>query len=180
MSGERPPAAPAQPSAGTAPVADRRTKLRAWWRGLSMRERQLLQAAALLLSVAVLWLLLLAPAWRTLQRAPAERARLESQLAEMRGLAEEAAQLRAAPAVSAEQAEAALKLSAERLGGRAKLSALQPERAVITLDGITLQDLGPWLQELRAGSRTRPVELKLTRSANGYSGSLVLSRETKP
>lgn len=159
-----------------APVAAR---LGAWWCSLPKRERHLLQAASLLLALAVLWSLFIAPAWRTLQRAPAERAQLEAQWAEMQALADEAAQLRAAPALSPDGQGAALQAAVDRLGGRAQLS-LQTDRAVIKLQGVGLQQLGPWLQELRAAARTRPLELSLSRSAAGYSGLLVVSREVKP
>ena len=132
-----------------------------------------------MLAAALLWGLLVVPAWRTLQRAPTERARLEAQWADMQALAEEAAQLRAAPALAPDQAAAALQAAVNRLAGRAQLS-LQADRAVVKLQGVSLHELGPWLQELRASARTRPLELSLARSTAGYDGTLVLSREIKP
>jgi general secretion pathway protein M len=153
--------------------------LRAWWQTRTPRERQAVRLAATLGGLALLWLLLVAPAWRTLQRAGSERMRLDAQLAEMQALAQEAAQRRAAPPQAPEQASAALNAAMARLGNRAQL-LMQGERAVVTLQGLALEELGPWLQELGSGARTRPLELSLTRGAGGYSGTLVLALPTRP
>ncbi len=82
--------------------------------------------------------------------------------------------MREAPALSADQSAAALKAASERLGNRARLS-LQGQRAVLTLSGVSSMQLRAWLTEARAGARARPVEAQLTRNAQGFSGSVVLS-----
>ena len=168
-----------QPSPAAAGLASALAPLHLWWRQRTAQERQALQATAVVLVAALLWLLLVAPAWRTLQRAPAEQARLQAQWAEMQALAEEATALRAAPPVTPEQTTAALQAAVGRLGGRAQLS-MQGDRAMVKLEGIGLHELGPWLQDLRAGARTQPLELSLSRGAAGYNGLLVLSRAQKP
>ncbi len=92
----------------------------------------------------------------------------------MRLLAAEVQQLRSAPALSPEQSAAALRAASERLGSKARLS-LQGERAVLTLQGVGSAQLREWLAEARAGARARPVEAQLTRSAQGFNGSIVLT-----
>ena len=153
--------------------------LQAWWHTRSTRERQGLWAAALLLACTLCWATLVAPAWRILQQAPAEHRRLDHLTAEMRTLAEEATRLRAEPVAAAEGASAALQAASTRLARRARLT-LKGDRAVFQLDGLSLDELGPWLQELRSGARTRPLEMSLTRSPGGYSGTLVLALPGKP
>lgn len=147
--------------------------LRARWQALSLRERRALTLAALLLGAFVLWTLALRPALATLREAPAERDRLEQQLQHMRVLAAEVQQLRDAPALSAPQAAAALRAASERLGPGARL-AVQGERAVLTLQGLSAAQLLQWLDEVRSAARARPVEAQLTRGAQGFSGSIVL------
>jgi general secretion pathway protein M len=147
---------------------------RAWWQGLAARERMLLAVGATVVGLGIVWALLLQPAWRTLQGAPVERDRLDAQWQAMQRLATEAQQLRATPPVSAQQAAAALSSATERLGTLASLS-LQGERAVVTFNGIGTTALRDWLAEVRAGARARPVEATLTRGAQGYSGTMVLS-----
>ncbi len=144
------------------------------WRRLAARERRLVLLAAAVLGVFVLWTLALQPAWRTLREVPAQRETLERQLQEMRLLAAEVQQLRSAPALSPEQSAAALRAASERLGSKARLS-LQGERAVLTLQGVGSAQLREWLAEARAGARARPVEAQLTRSAQGFNGSIVLT-----
>lgn len=147
--------------------------LQARWRGLAAREQLLLALAAAAIALLLLWLLAVQPAWRTLSRAPAEIDRLDAQLQSMQALAAEAQQLRAAPPVTPDQATEALKAATTRLGDKAKLT-LQGERAVLTLNGIGTGALRDWLAEARAGARARPLEANLTRTTQGYSGTLVV------
>ncbi len=149
-------------------------QLQQWWRQLAPRERLLLSTAVGLVAIALCWFVALQPAWRTLARAPAEMDRLDGQLQAMQRLAEEAQQLRAAAPVGAEQSAAALKAATDRLGDQAKLT-MQGERALLTLNNVGTAALRDWLAEVRAGARARPIEANLTRSAQGYTGTLVVS-----
>ena len=148
--------------------------LRQRWQALGARDRRLAGLGMAVLGAFVLWTLAVQPAWRTLRDAPAQRDALEQQLQQMRTLAAEAQQLRGAPALGAEQSAAALRAASERLGTKARLS-LQGERAVLTLNGVSSAQLREWLAEARAGARARPVEAQLTRNAQGFNGSIVLS-----
>ncbi len=149
------------------------------WQAVSARERRLLAGAGALLTVALLWFVALQPAVRTLKQAPAEKARLDAQLTEMRALAQEAVQLRTAPALAPEQAIVALQATTEQLGAAAQLS-LQGERAVVTLQGLDPVKLGPWLEEVRSGARARPLDAQLSNGAAGLSGTVVLALGAKP
>jgi general secretion pathway protein M len=147
--------------------------LRARWRALSQRDRGLVGLAAAVLGAFLLWSVAIQPAWRTLRDAPAQRDALEAQWQTMQALAAEAKELRDAPALGADQAAAALRAAGERLGGKARLS-LQGDRAVFTLTGVSSTQLQEWLTEARAGARARPIEVQLSRGAQGFSGSVVL------
>lgn len=153
--------------------------LRNWWQRLAPREQRLLGLGATVLLLGVLWGAAVQPAWRTLQRAPAELEVLDGQLQRMRALAAEAQQLRATPAVSPEQATAVLKAAAERLGAKGKLS-MQGDRAILTLTALEPGQLTSWLAEVRSGARVRPLEANLTRAGAGYSGTLVLALGAAP
>jgi general secretion pathway protein M len=157
----------ASAAAALAPVS-------AWWRGLAARERRWLALLAVLLTVALLWWLAVAPAWRTISRAPAELDLIDGQLQTMQRLAAEAQQLRATPPVNPEAAQAALQAATLRLGDKGKLQ-VQGERAVLTVNGVATQQLRDWLAEARTGARARPVEAALARGAGGFSGTLVVA-----
>lgn len=146
----------------------------AQWQALGERERLALGGVGALLGLLLAWSILLAPALRTLKTAPAELEKVELQLQQMQGQAQEARALRAAPAVPPAQAQAALTASVEHLGAAARLN-LAGERAVVTLNGITPEALQSWLGEVRSAARARPVEAQLTRGPKGYAGTLVLS-----
>lgn len=152
-----------------------RASAAAWWTGLAQRERRLVLAAAVLLGGALLWAVALAPALRTLATAPAQLAAAEAQSQQMQALAAEAASLRAVAPVPMAQAQAALQAATTRLGEAAKLS-LQGERAVVSVKGISGDQLAAWLAEARAGARTRVVEASLSQGTPGvYDGSLTLA-----
>ena len=148
--------------------------LRQWWAALSARDRRLLALASGVLGLFITWTVAVQPAWRTLQAAPAQREVLDAQWQAMQRLAAEAKDLRGAPPVSVEQSSAALQAATARLGDKGRL-ALQGERAVLTLQGASTSQLRDWLAEARSGARARPVEARLTRAAQGYSGTVVVA-----
>jgi general secretion pathway protein M len=144
------------------------------WQALAPRERRGLLLAGLALGTLLLWMVAVRPAWGVLRAAPAQRAVLESQLTQMRGLAAEARELRALPPVAPEQAQAALTAATTRLGAAAKLTA-SADRVTVTLNGVDAVAFTEWLGEVRSAARARVVEAQLNRSAQAYSGSVVLS-----
>lgn len=148
--------------------------LRQRWSALAWREKQLLGAAAALVMCALVWLIGVQPALRTLRTAPTQIDALELQLQHMRRLAAEAQNLRGAAPVSVAQASLALKAATDRLGPGAKL-LLQGDRGTLTLTDVPAPALQAWLGEARSTARARPVEATLSRGAQGYTGTLVLA-----
>ena len=106
------------------------------------------------------------PAWLLVQTSQAGLA--------LEALALEVRELRATPAVPAAVAVQALQAASEHLGPGAKLS-LNGDRAILNLNGISAPALQAWLGEVRSAARAKPLEAKLQRGPNGYSGSIVLS-----
>lgn len=154
--------------------------LRVRWDALSRRDQRLLALAAAVLALYLVWLVAVAPAWRILASAPAQRDLLDAQLQQMRALAVDAQALRSTAPVSTEQAQAALQGATERLGAPGKLS-LQGGRALLVLKGVNGEQLRNWLAEARAGARARVVEATLTQTAPGlFDGSLTLALVGSP
>jgi general secretion pathway protein M len=144
------------------------------WSRLAERERRLLALAGLALAALLSYTVLIAPAQRTLRNVPTQLDALERQLQGMQAQAAEARLLAGSPSISRADAQAALTSATERLGTKAKLQ-VQGDRAVLTLNGVPTEALQSWLGEVRAAARARPVEAQLTRSAQGFTGSIVLS-----
>ncbi|MBK9136307.1 MAG: type II secretion system protein M [Betaproteobacteria bacterium] len=151
-----------------------RELLRQWWSGLALRERRLIGAAALIVLLALLWWVALAPALRTLQRAPAQLDSAEQQLQLMQRLAAEARELRGVTPVPADQAGNVLKAATARLGGDKARLALQGDRAVLTVAGVSSIALRDWLAEARSGARARTIEANLSRGSTGLTGTVVV------
>lgn len=157
------------------PVDALRHQLGTRWQALAPRERRGLLLAIAALAALLVWQLAIQPAWKVLKTAPAQRAELQGQLVQMRSLAAEASELRALPPVTPEQAQAALEsATSARLGDTAKL-AVSGERVTITFTGVSPVAFTEWLGEVRSAARARVVEAQLNRSAQAYSGSVVLT-----
>lgn len=148
--------------------------LQAAWAARDARERRLVLAAAWVLGLYLLWALALQPAWRTLRDAPARLDGLDAQLQAMQTQAADARALRATPPLPRPQASAALQAASQRLGERARLVE-QGERAVLTLSGISGDELRSWLAEVRISARASAVEVNLTRGEQGLSGTVVVA-----
>jgi general secretion pathway protein M len=147
--------------------------LAARWQALGKRERRLLAGLGWFLGAVMLWWVAIAPAWRTVSSAPARLDQLDAQLQQMQRLAGETRSLRGAPAIGAPQAQAAVRAATDALGASARLT-LAGERASVTFTNVGGAQLRDWLAEVRGAGRARPVEANLTRSATGYSGTVVL------
>jgi general secretion pathway protein M len=143
------------------------------WRAMGAREQLGLGLAAAVLGFWLAWSVAIAPALLTLRQVPAQIEALDLQLQVMQRLALETRDLRGAPPVQTMQALDALRSATERLGDKARLTT-QGERSTVVLTGVTGEQLRAWLGEVRSGARARPVESQLTRSAQGYSGTLVV------
>jgi general secretion pathway protein M len=156
------------------PVAQWLAAGRVRWAALPPRERRLVLLAGAVIGIFLLWTVALQPAWHTVREAPARLDALDAQWQTMQRLAAETTELRAAPAVSVAQSSAALKAASDRLGEQGRL-VLQGERAVLTLTGVSTEQLRGWLAEARSGARARPVEASLSRGPKGYSGTIVVA-----
>jgi general secretion pathway protein M len=144
------------------------------WNQLASRERWTVALVACVLGAWLLWSALIQPAWHTLNTAPQELAALETQLQQLHRLTEESRELRAVAPVSSAQAGAALKAATERLGNKAQLM-LQGDRATLMLKGIDTGALREWLSQARSAARIQPTEATLSRSAQGYSGNIIMN-----
>ena len=155
-------------------ITDTRDQLLARYAKLDPRERLMVVIIGAALGFLVVWLLLVRPAWKTLDDSPALLGQADAQLLQMQSIAIEAKQLRALPPVPPSVAEQVLKAATDSLGSKAKL-AMQGDRAVLSLTGATGEDMRTWLIQARGGARARPVEANLTRSGDGYNGTLIVS-----
>jgi general secretion pathway protein M len=155
-------------------LASLRQQARAFWSGLALRERLALGAGLAALGLFLVWWIAVAPALRTLREAPAQLDQLEREVQLTRAVGEEVKSLRAVAPVSTTQAAAALKAATDRLGSQARL-VLAGDRATLALTGVGAEALRNWLGEVRGAARARPVEVSLSRSPQGYNGTLVVT-----
>jgi general secretion pathway protein M len=151
-----------------------RTEATQRWAALPPRERLGVTLAGIAVAIALVWMVGVAPALRTLREAPPQIDALDMQLQAMQRMASDARELRGAAPVPATQAAQALKSATDRLGDKARLNVMG-DRATLTLNGVTGEALRAWLTEARSGARARPVEAQLTRGPQGYTGTLLVS-----
>ncbi len=142
----------------------------------SRRERMLLGVTAVGLLMALLLSLGVLPAWRTLQSAPDEQARLQAQWQAMQDLQARAALLRKQPRRSFD--EAALRRGLAPLGETVRLE-LSAESAELSLHSARPQALAAWMLQARQEAGVVVREAQLQRSVQDgqpvWNGRLLLA-----
>ena len=155
-------------------------QLQTRWRSVSPREQRWVLLAGVLLSLALLWWLALAPAMAVLKAAPAQHHALDAQLEQMQRLQTQAKALQAQPVLSVDAARQALEAALKSLGSGAQMT-VQVDRVTVTLKAVPAGALAQWLATVRQNAHTAPVEAHLVRSpAGGWDGTLVLSLGARP
>jgi general secretion pathway protein M len=150
--------------------------LRQRWRSLAPREQELVGGAALLVGLALLWWVALAPAISTLRGADAQHAALDAQLLQMRRLQAQARTMQSQPRQSHDDAMRQLETAIrEQLGVSARYT-IAGERVTVTLLNAPAENLARWLTQVRSNARALPGEARLTRNATGgWDGTLVVT-----
>lgn len=144
------------------------------WRQISAREQRLVTVAMLLILVALLWWVALAPALGTLRAAPAQHRVLDAQLQQMQRLQAQAAAIQAQPALSQDDARRLLEASIKPLAASAELM-VAGERVTVTFKGAAPDALAAWLTQVRQNAHAVPAEARLQRNVAGtWDGTLVL------
>ena len=142
------------------------------WRGASARERRLIGGAGVVLAAAVVFLVLIEPAWQGREALARELPALREQLAQMNALREELRQLAQEPAASA--AAGGLRARVPQLEASLKAAGLDPALRKLELQGELLElrfGAAPherwftWLAGLLGEMRLRVVDLSVTRDA---------------
>ena len=150
-------------------VADALAPFQVRWQALGQREQTLIRSAALLLGLALLWWVLLAPPLRTLRQVEAQQRSLDAQWQKMQGLRAQAQALQAQPRVSRDDALRALQASVKLLGASAQLSVVG-DRATVTLRNTPADALAQWLAQARANAGAIPDEARLVRNVSSPAG----------
>lgn len=153
-----------------------RQQMRARWAALAPREQALVAGAAVLVGLALLWWVALAPALSTLRAAEAQHRALDTQLAHMQRLQAQARAMQALPRQGGEEAMRQLEASIRQQLGVSARYSIAGERVTITLANAPAPALAQWLAQVRTNARAIPGEAKLARNAGGgWDGSLVLT-----
>jgi general secretion pathway protein M len=151
-------------------------QLKARWVGLRPREQALVAGAGIVVAFALVWLVALSPALKTLHASEEQRRALDTQLQRMRGLQVQAQALQSQPKLGYDEATRLLEASvSQRLGTTARM-VIAGDRVTVTLTGTPADALAQWLAQARVNARAIPGEAHLTRNAAGqWNGTLVLS-----
>ncbi len=121
-------------------------------------------------SAVILWLLL-APALKTWQKVPAEREKLEQDLAAVQALGVQAQALKAASSLSFDAAYLALgKTTRSYLPANASINLLG-DQVTVQLQAVPAHALAQWLAAARHNAKAVPVSSDLKAAALGADGS---------
>jgi general secretion pathway protein M len=139
--------------------------IKLWWAGLGARDQRMLGVAVMVVALALLWFVAVAPALRTLRSATAQQAAADSQLQSMRAQAEQATALRAQRPLSYDEALRNLESSVKQTLGAGATLSVNDTRASLTLKNTSADALALWLGQARINARVVPSEARLQRSA---------------
>jgi general secretion pathway protein M len=153
-------------------VSTLRDTLQSWWSQRPAREKPLLLGAAILVSAALLWWVAIAPAVRTLSGFDAKWAAQDAQLQTMLRLQNQAQSLTAQAPLSTAAAAQALLASVQQSFGTQADVQIQGNSATVTLRGVPGEALAQWLATARANARSVPVQTRLKRGPNGWTGTM--------
>lgn len=149
--------------------------LRTWWNQRPPREKNLLRGCGVLVGLALLWSVALAPALRTLRSYETQRAAQEAQLQTMLSLQAQAQAAQALPRLTPAAATQALQASVlQAFGTHAELT-LAGGTASVTLRGVQADALAQWLASARVNAHSAPIQARLTHAPNGWSGTLQMA-----
>jgi general secretion pathway protein M len=142
------------------------SSLKNWWSGLAAREQSLLSLAAVVIGLALLWLIAIAPALKTLRASEAQHAQADAQLQSMQSLAAQAKVLRTQRSLSNEESQRNLESSVKQTFGSNASLSVNDGRASLTLKGVNPDALALWLSQARINARVVPSEVRLLRTAS--------------
>jgi general secretion pathway protein M len=143
------------------------------WQQRSTRERLLLSVGTVVIGLALIWGVGLAPALRTWQEAPARQAQLEEQTQQMLRLQYQAQNLKKQQAFSRSEAIQWLENHLRELDPQAKLTP-QAEHMQVSLQAAPADKLANWLTQAREQAHARPVQAQLKHSARPAGDNTVL------
>jgi general secretion pathway protein M len=146
-----------------------------WWAQRDAREKTLIATASVVVALALVWLVAVAPALQTLRQFGATRATQASQLQAMHSLQAQAQTLQAQPRLGASAASQALKAATDKAFGTQADIALSSGNATVTLRNVAPDALAQWLASVRSNAHATPLQARISRGAAGWSGSVQLA-----
>lgn len=146
------------------------------WNNASARERLLIVMAALFLCGALLFALLVRPAWRAVRDAPATLQALDAKVMTMRT---QASQLRAAPAAAPVVATPAVSAERELAGPGASVSETRDAAGPGAVTTVTLKDvdgtrLSAWLARPEVQKQLQRLNITRDAASGRVTGTAVL------
>jgi len=133
------------------------------WEQLSARERTWVRVAALVLALALLWQIGLAPALRVWRDSPERHAQLDRQQAQLAALQAQARNLLAQPTLSRQEAQQSLSQLTRDLLPGAQLTD-QGDSQRVVLKNASGSSLAQWLSAVRQTAQARVTDMRLQRS----------------
>jgi general secretion pathway protein M len=150
-------------------------QLRARFNALASREKLMVAGAALVIVLAIVWLVAVGPALATLRTAGQQRRTLDVQLQRMVALKAQAQSLQSQPKANRDEALRQLEQSVRQRLGTAGRMTVSGDRVTVALTGVAGDALAQWLAQARSAAHTLPSDAHLTRNASGqWEGTLVL------
>ena len=136
------------------------------WMDLSERERLGLGMAWVVLALALLWSMGVAPAWHQWQQGQVQSRALQTQWQGMQALQAQASALNGQNRVRPEEATRLLQNSVATLGPGATMT-VNGDLATVQIKAASAAAVAQWLAQARVQAQALPVQARLGRAAAG-------------
>ena len=136
------------------------------WMDLSGRERLGLGMAWVVLALALLWSMGVAPAWRQWQQGQVQSRALQTQWQGMQALQAQVSALNGQNRVRPEEATRLLQNSLATLGPGATMT-VNGDLATVQIKAASAAAVAQWLAQARVQAQALPVQARLGRAAAG-------------
>ena len=133
------------------------------WQRLNTRERLGVGLAAMVLLVGLVLGGLVVPAWKRLQAAPAQQARLDAQWQTMQALAAQAKTLQGQPPRPRDERLKALEAATRRHLGAGSGVKLVNDDITVNLQPTSASAVAQWLAEVRVNAQLTPATVRINR-----------------
>lgn len=155
-----------------------RGAIKSRYQALNDREKSFVHVAAVLLTLALVWWVMVSPALQILKKAPAQHLLLDQEIQAMQKMATEVKVIQSEPKETISNFETSLKAVSENLLPSQTSMVQTNDNLTITIKQVSASNLARWLEALRTELHVKPNQVQLKFQNDQWHGTIVIQLPT--